>query len=116
MPRAYESDGYWTRLLTNGISKLLVLRALADMPGHGYALGSRIEITTGGFCAPTRAGIYLVLREFERAGCVRHRAAPNGRRVSKIYELTAKGRRALAAGLAAWERGLPCMQKAIRLR
>ena len=116
MPRVYESDGYWGRLLANGISKLMVLRALFDGPGHGYALVHRIEIMSGGFCAPTRGGVYPVLREFERAGCVRHRIDAHGRRLSKVYELTTKGRKALAAGLAAWERGLPCMRKAIDMR
>ena len=49
MPRVYESDGYWGRLLANGISKLMVLRALFEGPGHGYALVGRIEIMSGGF-------------------------------------------------------------------
>ncbi len=116
MARVYESDGYWCGLLANGMAKLMVLRALFEGPGHGYALGRRIEIMTGGFCAPTQSGVYPVLRDFERAGCARHRIDAHGRRLSKVYEITPKGRKALAAGLAAWERGLPCMRKAINLR
>lgn len=116
MARVYESDGYWAGLLAGGLSKLMVLRALYEGPGHGYALVRRIDIMTNGFCASSQAGVYSALREFERTGCVCHRIDAHGRRLSKVYELTPKGRKALAAGLAAWERALPAMRKAVGIR
>ena len=116
MAVVYDSDGDWSAVLRSGLTKLMVLRALFEGPGHGYALVRRIEATTGGFVAPRYGGIYPILRQFERAGCIRHRVEARGRRLSKVYELTPRGRKALNAGLSACERAVAVMQKAIDLR
>ena len=109
----YTSDGYWRSLLRGSLSKLFVLRALREGPCHGYTLRVRVETMSGGFCVPSQGTIYPMLREFERAGCVQCRPEKNGRRTRKVYALTARGRDALRAGLAAWEDGLAVIRRAI---
>ncbi|KPL01522.1 MAG: hypothetical protein AMK75_04435 [Planctomycetes bacterium SM23_65] len=113
MARSYRSEGYWSAVLRNGLSKLMVLQALREGPVHGYALIRRVETMTDGFCAPTQGTVYPALREFERSGCVRHRVELVRGRQRKVYRLTAKGRDALGAGLTAWKRALVCIRKAL---
>ncbi len=113
MACTYASDGYWASLLRKSLSKLMILESLSKGPIHGYGLIRRMSLMSDRFFMPAQGAVYPALRDFERAGCVRHEIEALGRRRRKVYLLTPEGRKALRAGLAAWERGLACMQKAI---
>ncbi len=113
MVRYYTSDGYWAAVLRSGLCKLMILEALRKGPVHGYALIRRLQLLSDQFFMPAQGAVYPVLRDFERAGCVRHEVEVVRNRERKVYALTPEGRKALRAGLAAWERGLACMRKAI---
>jgi DNA-binding PadR family transcriptional regulator len=111
--RHFLSEGYWAAVLKAGLCKFLILKALGEGPVHGYQLIRRVGVMTGGFCEPTEGTIYPVLREFERAGCVRRQVGTVFGRPRKVYALTAKGRQALRAGVQAWKQGLACVRRAV---
>ena len=111
--RQFTSDGYWTAMLRGGLSKVFLLQAMREGPGHGYELARRVEIVSRGFCMPTQGTIYPALREFERDGCASsHAETVRGRR-RKVYALTRKGRQALRAALAAWQEGQAVIRRAL---
>jgi DNA-binding PadR family transcriptional regulator len=75
-----------------------ILLALGDGPSHGYAIGRDIEERSGGRLDPTTGALYQALRRMEEDGLVAVAGTPRDvdpRR--KYFELTAKGRRSVAA-------------------
>jgi len=113
MAQQFLSEGYWAAVLKAGLSKFLILNALGEGPVHGYQLIRRVAVMSGGFCEPTQGTVYPVLREFERAGCVRRQVEAVSGRERKVYALTAKGRQALRAGVEAWKQGLACVRRTL---
>lgn len=111
--RQHTSDGYWTAMLRGGLSKVFLLQALREGPGHGYALARRVEIISRQFCTPSQAAIYPALREFEQDDCVRHHMEATGRRRRKVYTLTPRGRQALRAAVSAYEDGLIVIRRVV---
>jgi PadR family transcriptional regulator PadR len=85
-----------------GHLELLLLASLADEPGHGYALVERLRARSAGTFELAEGTIYPALYRLERAKLVSSRwSAASGRR-RRIYSLTQKGRRALAAERTQW--------------
>ncbi|HEY7147496.1 MAG TPA: helix-turn-helix transcriptional regulator [Streptosporangiaceae bacterium] len=81
----------------------MLLAALEDGPRHGYAVMETLRAGSGGqFDLPTGT-IYPALRRLERAGLVHTQWAEEGGRRRRLYELTAAGRRTLAAERDAWQ-------------
>jgi DNA-binding PadR family transcriptional regulator len=79
----------------------LLLASLEAGPRHGYAIMEALRAGSGGqFDLPTGT-IYPALRRLERAGLVHGTWAEGGRR-RRVYDLTAAGRRALAAERGTW--------------
>ncbi len=80
----------------------LLLASLEPGPRHGYAIMEALRTGSGGqFDLPTGT-IYPALRRLERAGLVHGTWAEAGGRRRRVYELTAAGRRALAAERGTW--------------
>jgi DNA-binding PadR family transcriptional regulator len=80
----------------------LLLASLDAGPRHGYAIMEALRAGSGGqFDLPTGT-IYPALRRLERAGLVHGTWAEAGGRRRRVYELTAAGRRALAAERGTW--------------
>ncbi len=80
----------------------LLLACLEAGPRHGYAIMEALRAGSGGqFDLPTGT-IYPALRRLERAGLVQGTWAEAGGRRRRVYELTAAGRRALAAERGTW--------------
>ena len=80
--------------------EFLLLLSLADGPLHGYGLVGRIEEESDGRVRLFPGNLYAVLRRLSDRGWIRESARPvpedqDQRR--RYYELTAEGRRALAA-------------------
>jgi transcriptional regulator len=91
--------------LLHGSLDMLVLKALAWGPRHGYAIAKWIEDRTKGELEIVDVAMYKALHRLELADAVdaEWRLSANNRR-AKYYSLTAKGRRALAAETDVWKR------------
>lgn len=89
--------------LFTGTLDLLILKALQDGPLHGYAIGRWIRETGGGPLRVEEGALYPALHRLQKSGLL---AADWGQtetgRQAKFYELTAKGRKQLAAEMTRW--------------
>ena len=94
---------------------MLILKALALAPLHGYGIGQRIEQMSGGVFRITLGALYPALQRLERNGHVRGAwsTSDNNRR-ARYYSLTASGRRRLATGQKSWERTAAAMMRVLR--
>ena len=110
MTKIYTDIPYWKDIVSAGLCKLLILRALANEPLHGYALIRRIGEQTGEFYHPSEGTVYPILREFTQSGYVSVRTTVVHGRERKEYTLTSKGSEALKTGNAVWRRGIKCLQ------
>ena len=88
-----------------GTLDLLVLRALAIEPMHGWGLAQRIEQMSGDVFAIQQGTLYPALQRMKRKGWIDSawRVTQNNRR-ARYYALTALGRRQLDAERAQWKR------------
>jgi len=93
------------RDLLHGTLDLLVLRALATGPMHGFTLSKWLDDRTRGELGIVDSAMYKALHRLEDSGAVHAAwgASENNRR-AKYYSLTAKGRHALRAEIATWKR------------
>ena len=83
--------------LLQGTLDVLVLRALARGPRHGYAVSRWVRERTGGALQIEDAPLYKALRRLEEAGCVSASwGASEHNRRARYYRLTVKGRQAAA--------------------
>jgi PadR family transcriptional regulator PadR len=89
--------------LLQGTLDMLVLRAIADEPLHGYGLVQRLRLTSGGRVLVPQGSLYPSLHRLENQGMLKSdwKATASGRE-AKIYSITAKGRRHLAAQVEQW--------------
>jgi len=91
--------------LMQGTLDVLILRALACGPMHGYAATRWIRERTSGTIDIEDAPLYKALHRLEHAGCVSAEwgISENNRR-ARYYKLTAHGRQQLKAEESAWRR------------
>lgn len=91
--------------LPQGTLDLLILRAVALEPQHGWAITLRIHQMSREAVAVGHGSLYPALHRLERKGLVRARwrTTENNRR-GKYYELTRTGRVALEQQTDAWRR------------
>jgi transcriptional regulator len=91
--------------LLHGTLDLLVLRALAGEPMHGFALTKWIDQRTKGQLGIADSALYKALHRLEDAGAVHAEwgVSENNRR-ARYYSLSAKGRQVLRAEVASWKR------------
>ncbi|HJU88074.1 MAG TPA: PadR family transcriptional regulator [Gemmatimonadaceae bacterium] len=90
--------------LLQGTVDVLILRALAWEPLHGYAISRWIRDRSDGVLAVEGAALYQALHRLERKRWISPQwgVSENNRR-AKYYRLTAKGQQQLAAESAAWK-------------
>ncbi|HEY4321008.1 MAG TPA: helix-turn-helix transcriptional regulator [Gemmatimonadales bacterium] len=80
----------------------LLLAALRGLPAHGYAIAERLRARTDNALDLPEGTLYPALHRLQRAGLLTSTwGSHNGRR-RRIYQLTAKGLRALEERHAAW--------------
>ena len=93
---------------------LLILKALALAPLHGYGIGQRIEQMSGGEFRITLGALYPALQRLERRGHVKGSwsTSENNRR-ARYYALTPAGRRRLATSQKSWERTVAAMMRVL---
>jgi PadR family transcriptional regulator, regulatory protein PadR len=91
--------------LVHGTLDLLVLRALAGEPMHGFGLSKWIDERTSGDLGIVDSALYKALNRLEDGGAVHAEwgVSENNRR-AKYYSLTPQGRKQLRAEVASWRR------------
>lgn len=96
---AQESDAL------RGSIDLLILKALALRPIHGWGIGLRIQQISKGRLDVNQGSLYPALQRLEQKGLVDSdwQSTENNRR-ARYYRLTAAGRRALGEEVAKWKR------------
>jgi PadR family transcriptional regulator, regulatory protein PadR len=88
-----------------GSLDLLVLKILSRRPRtHGYAIMSAIRDTSGDVLNAEEGSLYPALHRMEEAGWIRAEwiTKDTGRR-ARMYELTATGKKQLAAEESRWQ-------------
>ena len=82
---------------------LYMLLALGNGPCHGYAIGKEIEARSQGRLDPSTGALYQSLKRLTDAGLVKPSPPPAGESLDvrrKHFEITKRGRQALAAEMA----------------
>lgn len=88
-----------------GTLDVIVLRALAGETMHGFEIVDWIERSTDDAMDITDAAVYQALYRMERRKLIKgHWAMSEKQRRARYYELTATGRRHLAAETRRWIR------------
>jgi PadR family transcriptional regulator PadR len=85
-----------------GQLELVVLATLRDGPLHGYGITKQIRDRSTGELDVLEGTLYPALHRLESAGLVKSRWATGAGRRRRVYELTSKGRDALAAQESEW--------------
>ena len=84
--------------LLPGTVDIVILRALAWQPMHGYAISRFVRERTTGALVVDGAALYQALHRLERKKLVRASwGVSEHNRRAKFYELTARGRQQLQA-------------------
>jgi PadR family transcriptional regulator PadR len=99
--------------LLQGTLDVLVLRALANGPRHGYAVSRWIHERTDATLRVDDAPLYKALHRLEHDRCVEAEwGVSESRRRARFYRLTGKGRRRLRAEQSALTRYMTALGKA----
>jgi PadR family transcriptional regulator, regulatory protein PadR len=98
--------------LIQGTLDVLILKALATEPRHGWGIAKRIESVSGNELQVKQGSLYPALHRLENQGFIRSewRESDTGRD-AKFYSLTKAGRAQLDTEMSEWER----LSAAIRL-
>ena len=101
--------------LLQGTLDVLVLKALAAGPRHGYAVARWIRETTDDTLQIEEGALYTSLHRMEKRGWVESEwgLSENNRR-AKYYQVTAAGRKQLRAQTATWTRYAEAVFKVLR--
>jgi PadR family transcriptional regulator, regulatory protein PadR len=91
--------------LPQGTLDLLILKAVAADPLHGYAIAQRLEQVSRGVVKVPEGSLYPALHRLENRGILAGdwKKTDTGRE-AKFYRLTRKGRKQLEADAANWQR------------
>ncbi|MEO6877573.1 MAG: PadR family transcriptional regulator [Gemmatimonadaceae bacterium] len=91
--------------LLHGTLDLLVLKAVAVQPMHGFGISKWIEQRTRNELEIVDSALYKSLHRLEDAGAIDAEwgVTENNRR-AKYYSLTARGRQMLRVEVATWKR------------
>jgi transcriptional regulator len=91
--------------LPQGTLDLLILKAVAFEPIHGYAIAQRLEQVSRGVVQVPEGSLYPALHRLENRGFLTAdwKKTETGRE-AKFYRLSRKGRKQLETETASWER------------
>jgi transcriptional regulator len=90
--------------LLQGTLDLLILEQLRWAPSHGYGLSQAIRAHSGEVLRVDAGSLYPALHRLERQGLVRAQwGISEKKQRTRVYRLTAKGRRHLAGERSKWE-------------
>jgi transcriptional regulator len=101
--------------IVRGTLDLLILKALALEPMHGWAIAQRLEQLSRDALRVGQGSLYPALQRLEQAGLITSAwgTTDNNRR-ARYYELTPAGRRALGAELESWRRFAAGLEAVLR--
>src|SRR5215475_13406779 len=89
--------------ILQGMLDMLVMRAVADEPLHGYGLLLRLRLISGNRLQIPQGSLYPALHRLEYKGFLKGEwGVTETGREAKFYKLTAKGRRQLQIDVAEW--------------
>ena len=89
--------------LPQGTLDLLILKAIALEPQHGWAISDRIQQISNDALKVQQGSLYPALHRLERRGWIKAEwDVSDNNRKAKYYELTRAGRRELEAQTGAW--------------
>jgi PadR family transcriptional regulator PadR len=100
-----------------GSLDLLVLKILSRRPRlHGYAIMSAIRDTSGEVLRAEEGSLYPALHRMEEAGWIRAQwiTKDTGHR-ARLYELTAAGKKQLAAEESRWQAVTSAVNRVLRM-
>ena len=83
---------------------LLLLAILAEGPAHGYAVIESLRVRSAGVFDLPEGTIYPALHRLESQGLLRSRWSEDSARRKRVYQLTSKGRQALAKRQNEWQK------------
>jgi PadR family transcriptional regulator, regulatory protein PadR len=91
--------------LPQGTLDLLILKAVAVEPVHGYAVAQRLEQVSRGVVQVPEGSLYPALHRLENRGflAAEWKKTETGRE-AKFYRLTRKGKKQLETEAASWQR------------
>jgi PadR family transcriptional regulator PadR len=91
--------------LLQGTLDMLILRAIANEPQHGWAIALRIQQVSNNVLQVGQGSLYPALHRLEYKGWIKAQwGASDNNRKARYYTLTAAGRKHLAAEVENWER------------
>ena len=100
-----------------GSLDLLVLKILSRRPrSHGYAIMTAIQNLSGEVLRAEEGSLYPALHRMEEAGWIRAEwiTKDTGRR-ARLYELTAAGKKQLAAEESRWQAVTSAVNRVLRM-
>lgn len=100
--------------LLPGTLDLLVLKALAASPNHGYGVARWVREATDDELVIEDGALYTALHRLEKRGLLRAEWKPSEtNRRAKYYRLTAKGSRVLDQQMQSWRRTASALGKVL---
>lgn len=102
--------------LVQGTLDLLVLKILALMPLHGWAISLRLKSLSSDVLQVSEGSLYPALHKLEQEGWIKAewKTTENNRR-AKFYSLTRLGRRQLDTETANWQRLSTAISQVVQL-
>ncbi|HEY5227866.1 MAG TPA: PadR family transcriptional regulator [Opitutaceae bacterium] len=91
--------------LLQGTLDMLILRALAQGPSHGFGVSVMLRRISGEILRVEQGSLYPALYRLEAEGWITSEwGISENNRKAKFYELTGAGRRQLKVETESWER------------
>ena len=91
--------------LVQGTLDLLIMKAVAAAPLHGWAVAQRINELSRDVLRVNQGSLYPALQRLEREGWITAEwGASDNNRQARFYRLTKTGRKHLEREQAGWER------------
>ncbi len=103
------------RKLVQGTLELLVLRTLRPGALHGHGIARHIQRTSDDVFLVEHGSLYPALRRLEQGGYITSKWEQTDRaREMRMYRLTPKGRKQLAAEETRWEQLVRAMSRVLK--
>lgn len=91
--------------LLQGTLDMLILRAIANEPQHGWAIAQRIQLVSNNVLQVGQGSLYPALHRLEYKGWIKAQwGASENNRKARYYSLTAAGQKHLAVEMDNWSR------------
>ena len=91
--------------LPQGTLDLLILKALALEPQHGWAVSERVQQMSSDMLQVKQGSLYPALHRLERRGWIKAKwSTTDNNRRAKYYDLTRTGRKELDAQTESWRK------------